>query len=150
MTTTVRPRSQFGSRRRLMVVAALIVVALGFLVFQGLGNATVYFKTADEAARQRSSIGSRRIRVEGAVVPGTVHQVGNDVAFQIENNGVVLDVRHTGDPPELFRDSIPVVLEGKFDGATFASDRIMVKHSATYTAKHPDRVQDFSGKGGQP
>lgn len=148
MTTTVRPRSQFGSRRRLMVVAALIVIALGFLLFQGLGNATVYFKTADEAARQRPSLGTRRIRVEGAVVAGSVHEVGNDVAFRIENNGVDLDVLHRGDPPELFRDSIPVVLEGKFQGTTFDSDRIMVKHSATYTAKHPDRVQDFNGKGG--
>src|SRR4051794_18243388 len=129
-----------------MVVAAIIVAALGFLLWQGLGNATVYFKTADEAVHQRASLGSRRIRVEGAVIPGTVHQVGNDVAFQIENNGVNLDVRHTGDPPELFRDSIPVVLEGKFDGTTFASDRIMVKHSSTYTAKHPDRVQTFNGQ----
>ncbi len=129
-----------------MVVAAIIVAALGFLLWQGLGNATVYFKTADEAVHQRSSLGTRRIRVEGAVVPGTVHQVGNDVAFKIENNGVQLDVLHKGDPPELFLDSIPVVLEGKFGGSTFDSDRIMVKHSATYTAKHPDRVQDFNGK----
>ena len=129
-----------------MVVAALCVIALGFLLFQGLGNATVYFKTADEAVKQQASLGTRRIRVEGAVVPGTVHEVGNDVEFRIENNGVALPVRHQGDPPELFRDSIPVVLEGHFQGTTFASDRIMIKHSSTYTAKHPDRVQDFNGK----
>ena len=37
-------------------------------------------------------------------------------------------------------DSIPVVLEGRFQGDTFASDRIMVKHSEDYIAKHPTRV----------
>src|SRR5262249_34015588 len=45
----IKPRGLFGSRRRLMIAAVLIVGALVFLVFQGLGNATVYFKTADEA-----------------------------------------------------------------------------------------------------
>ena len=64
----------------------------------------------------------------------------------VNSNGVALPVRHQGDPPELFRDSIPVVLEGRFEGTTFASDRIMIKHSSTYTAKHPDRVQDYNGK----
>src|SRR3954454_24094052 len=98
-----------------MVVAALIVIALGFLVFQGLGNATVYFKTADEAAKQRSSLGSRRIRGEGARVPGPVHRAGNDLPFEVENIGVALPVRHTGDPPDLSRHSIPFVLESKFE-----------------------------------
>jgi cytochrome c-type biogenesis protein CcmE len=49
-------------------------------------------------------------------------------------------VSHQGDPPELFKPGIPVVLEGRFQGATFASDRIMVKHSEDYVAKHPSRV----------
>jgi cytochrome c-type biogenesis protein CcmE len=40
----------------------------------------------------------------------------------------------------MFKPGIPVVLEGRFDGDTFASDRIMVKHSEDYVAKHPSRV----------
>jgi len=32
------------------------------------------------------------------------------------------------------------VLEGRFHGEGFASDRIMVKHSETYVAENPDRV----------
>jgi len=35
---------------------------------------------------------------------------------------------------------MPVVLEGKFEGDGFASDRILVKHSETYVADHPERV----------
>jgi cytochrome c-type biogenesis protein CcmE len=49
-------------------------------------------------------------------------------------------VRHDGDPPELFKPDIPVVLEGRWAGPVFASDRIIVKHTADYRAKHPDRV----------
>ena len=38
---------------------------VGIRLFEGLGNATVYFKTADEAVRDRASMGTRRFRIEG-------------------------------------------------------------------------------------
>lgn len=130
-----------GSRRRLWMAGGVVVIALGFLVVQGLGNATLYFRTADEAVAQRESLGERRFRIQGDVVPGSISQVGNDVSFTLAKNGVEVPVRHQGDPPELFQPGIPVVLEGRFDGQSFSSDRILVKHSETYTAENPERVQ---------
>jgi len=137
-------RTATRTRTRTWVVGALILGALGFLLARGLGDATVFFKTADEAVAQRASLGTRRFRIEGTVVAGTVHQVGDDVRFVIENKGATVAVRHQGDPPELFRPGIPVVLEGRFAGTEFASDRIMVKHTEDYRAKHPDRVSGTS------
>ena len=127
-------------RRRLWAAGAVVVAALGFLVFQGLGNATMYFRTADEAVAQRTSIGDDRFRIQGAVVDGTVSQVDEDVTFRIESKGVQVPVVHRGDPPELFKPGIPVVLEGRFEGDGFESDRILVKHSETYVAENPERV----------
>ena len=137
-------RTATRTRTRTWVVGALILGALGFLLARGLGDATVFFKTADEAVAQRASLGTRRFRIEGTVVAGTVHQVGDDVRFVIENKGATVAVRHRGDAPELFRPGIPVVLEGRFAGTEFASDRIMVKHTEDYRAKHPDRVSGTS------
>ena len=57
----------------------VVLGALGFLVFQGLGNATLYFRTADEAVAQRAELGDRRFRIEGDVVAGSVRQDGDDV-----------------------------------------------------------------------
>jgi cytochrome c-type biogenesis protein CcmE len=130
-----------GSRRRLWLAGGVVVIALGFLVVQGLGNATLYFRTADEAVAQRESLGDRRFRIQGDVVEGSIAQLGNDVTFTLAKNGVEVPVRHEGDPPELFQPGIPVVLEGRFDGQVFESDRILVKHSETYTAENPDRVR---------
>jgi cytochrome c-type biogenesis protein CcmE len=137
---TAKPRVLLGSRRRQVIAFGVIVAALVVLIFQGLGNATVYFKTADEAVAQRVKLGTHRFRIEGTVQPD-VRQVGQDVSFVIANNGVSVPVIHHGDPPQLFKTGIPVVLEGRFapDGH-FASDRIMVKHTENYVAKHPDRV----------
>jgi cytochrome c-type biogenesis protein CcmE len=128
------------TRRRLWLAGVVVIAALGFLVFQGLGNATLYFRTADEAVAQREQLGDRRFRIEGDVVDGSVKQVGNDVSFTLVKNSVQVPVQHKGDPPELFRPGIPVVLEGRFEGDHFASDRILVKHSETYVAENPERV----------
>ena len=128
------------SRRRLWLAGIVVLAALGFLVFQGLGNATLYFRTADEAVAQRAELGDRRFRIEGDVVDGSVQQVGNDVSFILTSKSVEVPVRHKGDPPELFRPGIPVVLEGRFQGDHFSSDRIMVRHSETYVAENPERV----------
>ena len=143
-----------AGRRRAWIVGAVVLAALGFLLVQGLGNATLYFRTADEAVAQRASLGSRRFRIEGTVEDGSVRALagGFGVTFAIVSKGVSVPVVHRGDPPALFKPGIPVVLEGRFvpgDGATptFESDRVMVKHSATYVAQHPDRVTASTSPG---
>ncbi|MBV9412327.1 MAG: cytochrome c maturation protein CcmE [Acidimicrobiia bacterium] len=135
-----RPPGRTQSRKRLIIVGLVVLAALGFLVVRGLGNATLYFRTADEAVAQKQQLGTKRFRIEGNVVAGTVRNAGHATAFNIESKGVVVPVSHQGDPPELFKPGIPVVLEGHFQGETFDSDRIMVKHSEDYIAQHPNRV----------
>jgi cytochrome c-type biogenesis protein CcmE len=130
------------ARRRVQVVVAAAVVAtgLGLVLFNGLDDATLYFRTADEAVAQKAELGTRRFRIEGVVVAGTVRPAGDGVDFAIEEQGVRVAVHHQGGPPELFQPDIPVVLEGRWSGERFASDRIMVKHTNEYRAEHPERV----------
>ena len=128
------------TRRRLWVAGVVVLAALAFLVFQGLDNATVYFRTADEAVAQRDQLGDRRFRIEGDVVDGSVRQDGNNVSFTLTSKSVEVPVVHKGDQPELFRPGIPVVLEGRFQDDHFSSDRMLVKHSETYVAENPERV----------
>ncbi len=135
-------------RLRLWVAGVVIVSALGMLLVQGLGNATLYFRNADEAVAQRDELGDRRFRLQGTVVGGSVREVADGVAFTIEYAGVSVDVLHRGDPPELFQPDIPVVLEGSFAGERFESDRMMVKHTSDYREEHPDRVDGDYGPAG--
>jgi len=126
-----------------MVAVTLLVVVVGALLYQGLSNAATYFYTADQAVAHRADQGSRTFRIEGVVVPGTLHTQGSALAFQIENNGVNVDVLHTGGQPELFKANVPVVLQGHWEATTFASDQIMIRHTATYRQQNPGRVQDY-------
>jgi cytochrome c-type biogenesis protein CcmE len=130
-------------KRRDLVIVIVAVLAAGALLWRALGDATVYFKTADEAAAQRSTLGERRFRLEGLVLAGSVKSQADGVRFVVAENGARIAVRHQGDPPELFREGIPVVLEGHFQGATYESDRILVKHTSEYRKVNPDRVKDY-------
>jgi cytochrome c-type biogenesis protein CcmE len=126
-----------------MIVLGLVVLAIGFLAYKGLGDATTFFRNADEAVAQRSELGTKRFRLQGTVVPGTVQADGTQVRFDVEYRCVVVPVVDTGDRPELFKQGIPVVLEGSFvkgTAKTFASDRIIVKHTEEYKANEADRL----------
>jgi len=140
-----RPRAALASRRRLAIAIVILVGAIGYLLYQGLGNAAIYFKTADEAVAQKTQLGTRRFRIEGDVTTGSITPRDGMVDFSIVHNAVTVEVVHTGDPPQLFKDATPVVLEGHWvlggaGGDYFASDRIMIKHSEDYKAAHPDRL----------
>ncbi len=145
IVTTRRPRQT--KRGRIVVSSVVALAALGFLVTKGLGSATVYFKTADEAVADRQDLGTRRFRIEGTVQPGTIRQDEGRLLFSIlGEQGALVPVVHVGGQPTgLFKDSIPVVLEGHWAGAgpTYASDKIIVKHSETYRADNPGRVEDY-------
>jgi cytochrome c-type biogenesis protein CcmE len=124
-----------------VLVAVGLLAVFGFVLVRGLTNATLFFYNADEAVAKKASLGDHRFRLQGVVMPGSVHERPTGVAFTVTWNGVEVPVDNTGAPPQLFRDSIPVVVEGHWSGDTFDSDQILVKHTEVYDAKHPDRVK---------
>ena len=137
-----RRRAKLADRRRLTIAIVVIVGAFGYLLYNGLGNAALYFRTADEAVAQKPSLGTRTFRIEGIVVGGTVHNAGQEIDFTIVGpNGTQVPVQHHGDQPQLFKDNTPVVLSGHWAGDHFASDQIMIKHSEDYKTQHPDRLK---------
>ncbi len=131
-------------RRNPMTYGLLVVVlvALCLVVYKGLSSASLYFYNADEAVAHKHDLGTKTFRLQGTVLGDTVKASADGVDFAVAFNGVRVEAHHHGDPPELFRPGIPVVLEGHWasTGAFFDSDRILVKHSATYTAEHHDRL----------
>lgn len=138
-----------GKRVAILGTLGVLVVALVFMAYQGLNNATVFFRNVDEAVQQRDELGDKRFRLQGSVVDGSLESDGTSVRFAVEYGGVRADVVHLGDPPELFQPDIPVVLEGAWsdEGDWFASDRILVKHTEDYEAENPDRTDDYVGEG---
>nr|MDQ2725999.1 cytochrome c maturation protein CcmE [Actinomycetota bacterium] len=87
-------RRLLGSRRRQIVAGVVILAALAFLAVQGLSNATVYFKTADQAVAAKTSLGTKVFRLEGTV-DNDVTRVGQTVRFDLTANGVTVPIVDT-------------------------------------------------------
>ncbi len=154
MTTTrgaeldLRPRSvdPAPARRRkrpwAYVAVIAVLVALGFVVFNGLQDATVFFLNVDDAVERRDEMGAKRLRIQGNVVGETLVESSVGATFDLTYNSAVATVRHLGDRPALFQPGIPVVIEGAWNGTTFESDRILVKHDSEYGTQNPARIDD--------
>jgi cytochrome c-type biogenesis protein CcmE len=139
------PRTRPPRRRRAVVVTVGLVVVIALLIViavKSLGEASLFFLNADEAVAQQDELGSDRFRLQGTVVSGSVDENDAGVRFQVVFDDVIVNVAHQGDPPELFQPEIPVVLEGQWDGDTFASDRILVRHSSEYEADNGERLDE--------
>ncbi len=137
-----RPRAR---RWRLWVVGAVLVGAFAVLLVEGLGSSLNYFETVDQALAHRATLGSQTFRLEGVVVPGTVHRIPGGVAFVASGTRHRVDVVNHGNPPQLFQPDIPVVVVGHFAGSSFVSDQLIVDHSAQYVQAHPNRVRAPNG-----
>lgn len=128
----------------MLVVFLLLAAALVFLLVEGLGSSLNYFDTVDQAFAHRQQLGTTTFRLEGTVVPRTIHATARGTDFDLCEGPRVVYVANTGSPPQLFQADIPVVVVGHFTSVTsrdFESDSILVKHSATYSDAHPGRLQ---------
>ena len=142
-------RALLGSRRRQVVAAAVIAGAVAFLVGQGLGNATQYYKTVPQAVTDRASLGTNQFRIMGTV-DNDVRQVSGQTVFSISYAGVSAPVVDKKEPPQLFKPGVPVVLEGHWSGNVFQSDLIMVKHTAVYNPAERQVMSTMPGNTGAP
>ena len=122
-------------KRRAIIAAGVCVAAIVAIVVLAvaLSQNVVFFRTVSEAVEKRSSEQGDRLRVAGAVVPGTIAETGKGVRFEITDGKATISIVHRGDAPGLFKDGAPVVCEGRWSkGAAFDSDRILIKHGSEY------------------
>lgn len=133
-----------SSNRKYLAVGALVVLlgALGFVVFNGLTDAATFYYNVDEALAKRDTLGDQRFRMQGNVVPGSIDETDDGVDFVLAFHDAEVPVSHRGDPPELFSSDIPVIIEGHFEGDTFASDEILIRHDSTYEEENGDRLRE--------
>jgi cytochrome c-type biogenesis protein CcmE len=126
------------------VVATVLVVG-AVVLFQGLSNASVYFCNADEVGQRAECRTDKRFRLQGNVDQGSV-VAGPPLRFTVTYNGATIPVSYQGEPGGIFREGIPVVVEGRMQAdGTFAGDRILVKHTEQYREQNPSRVTDYDG-----
>lgn len=130
-----------GRKMATMIVAGVVVLgAFGYLMFGGLENNVVYFWTPQELLSKGDAAYDRAVRLGGQVSPGSVQWDAKalDLRFKVRDGDKEVLVHSKGAPPQMFRDGMGVVVEGKYrrDGV-FESKNLMIRHSEEYRAPKP-------------
>jgi|ERR1700722_15839514 cytochrome c-type biogenesis protein CcmE len=123
---------KFGS------VTVLILVSLGFLAYTGVQDSKSYYVTIKELHGMGSDAYTKRLRVAGNVLPGSIKRSGTQVDFVLKENDLMLPVSYTGTeaPPDTFKDDSQALADGSFgrDGV-FHAKGLQAKCASKYAPK---------------
>lgn len=144
-TTRTHRGPRFG---RLAIGIALVAAALGYLVYAGTKDNLVYYYEVDEvqAAAARTE---GKIRIPGDVVEGSIvrDEDADEIRFSIRGvaaeaeradapdaaPGATIPVTYAGTVPDIFREGIQVVVEGRVDeNGTFQAETLLAKCPSKY------------------
>lgn len=119
-----------------LVAVALALGALAFVSSGSLGDNLVYYWSPTELRAQSNPQGLL-VRLGGLVEPGSIDwdRDAMRLDFRISDGENIVAVHSEGNPPQMFREGIGVVVEGRLGtDDIFRTDKIMVKHSNEYQA----------------
>jgi len=113
----------------------VIVLALGYLAYTGVQESKSYYVTIKELRGMGDGAYTKRLRVAGNVLPGSIKRSGTNVNFALTENDQVLNVVYAGTepPPDTFKDNAQALAEGSFgrDGV-FHAKQIQAKCASKY------------------
>src|SRR3954471_21606494 len=110
-----QPRSSMKKYGKFAALAAVIVLGIGYLAFQGMASNQTYYKTIPEVAKMGQEAYNKRLRVGGDVEPGSIQRVGSSVHFVIVQDNPRLKVSYVGTEPlpDTFKDGAQALADGK-------------------------------------
>ena len=128
-------------KRRTVIGGAVVIVAVfAWLLFGGLRENVVFFLTPQELLAKGADGVGVPVRLGGQVKPGSVTWDAKtlDLRFTVTDGAREVNVQSTGAPPQMFRDGMGVIVEGRVGaGGVFQATNLMVKHSNEYRAPKP-------------
>ncbi|MDJ0923675.1 MAG: cytochrome c maturation protein CcmE [Acidimicrobiia bacterium] len=113
------------------LVPAVLAVGLLIVLLINLSSNLVYFQTPTELLTEIEP-SENRLRLGGQVVAGTVVENGETLLLTVTDGRESAAVVHAGVIPQLFAEGQGVIVEGTWDGSTFHSDSMLIRHDEQY------------------
>lgn len=110
------------------VIALIIAMSL-----VSLDSHLTYYLYPTEAVDQKADFPDGEVfRLAGTVVPGSLIESGEDLLFDVTDGGATISVRLENTPPPLFSDTVPVLLDGAWQGSTYIATKALIRHDENY------------------
>jgi cytochrome c-type biogenesis protein CcmE len=131
-------------------VTVVILVSMGYLAYTGVQDSKSYYVTIKELHGLGDSAYSKRLRVAGNVVPGSIKRTGTRVDFLLKEQDLTLQVSYTGTeaPPDTFKDDSQALADGSYgrDGV-FHAKQLQAKCASKYA---PQQGQPGTAPANEP
>jgi len=127
---------------RFVVGAAVIVAAIGYLMYTGVRETSAYYLTIKEFLPKKDSYQNVPLRVAGRVQPGTVEYDPKTLRlrfhladFSEPAGAASVPVDFTGIKPDMFADGRDVIIEGKYASGVLQANQVLTSCPSKYEAK---------------
>ena len=123
---------------RFAVAIAVILTTLSYLAYTGVQESKSYYVTIAELRGMGDKAYTKRLRVAGNVVPGSIKRKGTKVDFLLQEETRTLAVTYQGTeaPPDTFKDDSQAMAEGKFErDGVFHAKTLQAKCASKYAPK---------------
>lgn len=120
-TTSVRQRptaprgsASFWKGKKFIIGAAVVVLALAYLITVGIQSSAMYYLTVEELLVKEKATVGQRVRLGGTVAPESVQMVpgSTTLRFQVTDGQRSIPVTYAGIVPDAFRPGGDVIVEG--------------------------------------
>lgn len=123
-----------SKKYKFAIAIAVVALTLSYLVYAGVKDTLVYYLTINEMIERAPEVRENRLRVSGSVVPGSIdkHDDGS-IEFVITDGANNVDVQYKGIIPDVFRDNVEAIVEGKYTrDNVFKADVLLAKCPTKY------------------
>jgi cytochrome c-type biogenesis protein CcmE len=114
------------------ITIVVVVLALFAVITAFMSNASPYVTIA-----QAKTASGDRLHLAGDIIKPSVHDdySRHVLTFQLrDQDGAIVTVEHTGEPPANMGEATKVVAIGRMKGDRFVSDQLLVKCPSKYEA----------------
>jgi cytochrome c-type biogenesis protein CcmE len=126
---------------KFVVGVVVIILTLAYLAYSGFKEGNAYYQTVSELYASKDQAYTRRLKVAGDVVVGSIQHEGKVINFVISQQDeqtkkiMTLPVKYVGTdaPPDTFIDRAQAVVEGQLghDGI-FVANKMQAKCASKY------------------
>lgn len=136
-------------KTKLIIGVAVIVVAVGALIFNGVNSSAAFNLKVDEVLAKKTKYVGENVKMSGKIVGESVQYDADELllTFQLrgEDTGKVR-VTYEGPKPDTMNDDWEAIVTGTFkEDGTFAASELLVKCPSKYEAMEKNGEQQPAG-----
>ena len=118
---------------KLLIAGLLVALGIIYLIYAATKGSIVYYLTVEEFLAQQGQLADEGFRIAGIVTNGSIrrNEASSEVTFTAKgtSGNALLPVHYKGVVSDMFRDGASIILEGKYNRASYVFQAVTLMTS---------------------